>query len=132
MISLIALWKAKRLDVSFAVECFFFFASSSSHASASSHADLWAWAKDVWYVELEVSAGICQERAICLQAVQREDRHSVQMDLEVVAKEKDTLRIGLKVLVDASDADEEARRRAHAMESAKWHHPGALTDSKSE
>lgn len=54
------------------------------------------------------------------------------MDLEVVAKEKDTLRIGLKVLVDASDADEEARRRAHAMESAKWHHPGALTDSKSE
>lgn len=44
--------------------------------------------------------------------------------------EKDTLRIGLKVLIDAAPDDAEARKRAHSMESAKWHHEGCFPKIK--
>mmetsp|Transcript_16687 Transcript_16687/g.20483 ORF Transcript_16687/g.20483 Transcript_16687/m.20483 type:complete len:261 (+) Transcript_16687:37-819(+) len=44
--------------------------------------------------------------------------------------EKDALRIGLKVLVDAGSDDAEARKKAHAMESSKWHHEGCFPKIK--
>ncbi|CAK9037338.1 unnamed protein product [Durusdinium trenchii] len=41
--------------------------------------------------------------------------------------EKDTLRVGLKVVTDpGEEADADARKKAHAMESAKWHHLGCF------
>jgi len=45
--------------------------------------------------------------------------------------EKDAIRVGLKNVPDVSaDADADTRKKAHAMESAKWHHEGCFPKIK--
>ena len=44
--------------------------------------------------------------------------------------EKGAVRIGLKVLTDTGAEDAESRKKAHAMESAKWHHEGCFPKIK--